>query len=123
MKEFKIIFYEKEDGTKPAKEFVKSLETKMRAKMSRAIKSAKMNGTELREPYSKHLNDGIFELRAKVGTNISRVMYFFFIGHEIILTHGFIKKTQKTPPAEIERAKNYRDEYIKRKEKSNERKR
>ena len=38
--------------------------------------------------------DGIFELRAQVGNNISRVMYFFFDGGNAILTHGFIKKTQ-----------------------------
>jgi len=38
-------------------------------------------------------------------------LYFFFIGRKIIVTNGFIKKTQKTPIAEIERAKAYRDEY------------
>lgn len=71
-------------------------------------------GISLRMPLSESLEDGIFELRAKVGTNISRVMYFFVIGNRAVLTHGFIKKTQKTPPREIERAKNIRDDYMKR---------
>ena len=62
-------------------------------------------GSELREPYSKYLEDGIFELRGKVGNNISRVMYFFYVGNRIILTNGFIKKTQKTPRKELELAK------------------
>ena len=68
----------------------------------------------------KHLNDGIFEIRANVGTDISRVLYFFMVGRKAILTHGFIMKTQKTPPSEIDRAKNYRSEYLSRKEQNNE---
>ena len=70
----------------------------------------------LREPHSKELEDGIFELRAKVSTNISRVLYFFYFGNQIILTNGFIKKTFKTPDKEIEKAKKYRKDYIQRKE-------
>ena len=72
------------------------------------------NGHELREPYSKHLSEGIFELRAQAGSDISRVLYFFYVDQHIILTNGFIKKTQKTPPQEIERAKKYRADYLSR---------
>ena len=71
-------------------------------------------GTLLREPYSKPLGDGIFELRAKVGTDISRVLYFFYYEGRIVLTHGFIKKTQRRPACEIEKAKKYRRVYIER---------
>jgi len=39
-------------------------------------------------------------------------LYFFYHGREIILTNGFIKKTQKTPKKEIELAKKYRDDYL-----------
>ena len=56
------------------------------------------------------------ELRAKVGSDISRVLYFFVIGHKVVLTNGFIKKTQKTPKSEIKRAKRYRADYLRRKE-------
>lgn len=116
MQEFEIIFYNKADGTEPVKEFLDSLDIKMRAKMLRTILMLQNNGYELREPYSKSLNEGIFELRAKVSSDISRVLYFFVSGRKIILTNGFIKKTQKTPKEEIERAKRYRDEYLKREE-------
>lgn len=88
----------------------------MRAKMASTISILQDNGNELREPYSKHLSDGIFELRAKVGSDITRVLYFFCIGRRIILTNGFIKKTQKTPLSEIEKAKKYREDYLRRKE-------
>ena len=79
-----------------------------------------VGGTDLREPHSKHLDDGIFELRAKVGSDITRVLYFFVIGRRIILTHGFVKKTDKTPPSEIIKAKQYRHEFLNRKEKNDE---
>ena len=72
------------------------------------------NGNNLREPYSKHLDDGIFELRAKVGSDISRVLYFFYVDQRIIVTNGFVKKTQKTPKSEIEKAKEIRKEYLER---------
>ena len=57
---------------------------------------------------------GIFELRAKVGTDISRVLYFFYYEGRIVLTHGFIKKTQRTPAGEIDNDKKYRRDYIER---------
>lgn len=117
MEEFEIIFYEDADGTEPAKEFILNLDVKMRAKMIRTIEMLKKNGNKLREPESKPLDDGIMELRAKVGSDISRVLYFFIIGKKAVLTNGFIKKTQKTPKSEIERAKRYRDDYLSRTQK------
>lgn len=69
-------------------------------------------GNQLREPYSKSLDDGIFELRAKVGSDISRVLYFFYYEGRIILTNGFVKKTQKTPQNEIALAKKYIRDFL-----------
>ena len=117
MEEFEIIFYEDADGTEPAKEFILNLDLKMRAKMLRTIEMLKKNGNKLREPESKPLDDGIMELRAKVGSDISRVLYFFIIGKKAVLTNGFIKKMQKTPKSEIERAKRYRADYMSRTQK------
>lgn len=74
------------------------------------------NGNELREPYSKHLSEGIFELRTKLGSDITRVLYFFYYEQRIILTNGFIKKTNRTPANEIIRAKEYRADYLMRME-------
>ena len=68
----------------------------------------------LREPYSKHLDDGIFEIRCKVGNNITRVIYFFYYEGKIILTNGFVKKTQKTPKKEIELVKERRRDFVER---------
>ena len=117
MQDFEIVFYDKPDGSEPVKEFLLSVDVKMRARLIKTIELLARNGTDLRMPYSEHLVDGIFEIRAKVGSNISRVLYFFVIGKRIVLTNGFIKKTQKTPKGEIELAKKYRNEFLNREEK------
>ena len=111
--EFEIRFYEKADGTSPAEEFLNALDKPMRIKMVKMISLLGELAFNLREPYSKPIDDGIFELRAQVGNNISRILYFFVIGKRVILTNGFIKKTQKTPQKEIELAKKYRKDYLK----------
>lgn len=110
-KQFEIEFFTLADGSMPVKEFLDALEIKMRAKMIWTINLLKNNGTNLRLPYSEFLEDGIFELRAKQSSNISRVLYFFFNGRKIILTNGFIKKTQKTPKNQIELAKKYKADW------------
>ena len=83
--------------------------------MASMISLLQENGYNLREPYSKHLSEGIFELRAKAGSDITRVMYFFYIDRRVILTNGFVKKTKKTPSKELEKAKKYRQDYLRRK--------
>ena len=114
MQRFEVEYFEKEDGTYPAEEFILSQDVKMRAKLFRLLELLEEKGNTLREPYSKSLDDGIFEIRAKQGSNITRVLYFFYIGNKIILTNGFIKKSQKTPPSEIDLANKYRAEHEKR---------
>jgi phage-related protein len=49
-----------------------------------------------------------------LGSDISRIFYFIPVGDDIVLLHGFIKKTQKTPPEEISKAKAYLSDYERR---------
>ena len=109
-----VEFYALPNGEEPAKDFILSLSPGMKAKMLKNIDLLEEYGPELRGPYSEHLEDGIFELRAKFGSDISRVLYFFIVDGKAILTHGFIKKQQKTPAREKQRAKDYRKEYLNR---------
>lgn len=111
MTKFEVIFYEKENGDCPVEDFLLSLDMKMKAKMVGLLELLEEYGNQLREPYSKHLDDGIFEIRCKVGSNITRVLYFFYYEGKIILTNGFVKKTQKTPPEQIKTAKEFRVDY------------
>lgn len=112
--EFEVIFYDKPDGTEPAKDFIMSLPETMNAKFLKILEILQKRGYNLREPFSKPLRNGIFELRAQVGNDISRVLYFFYVGQKVVLTNGFVKKTQKTPQKEIDLALKYKDEYLKR---------
>lgn len=76
MQEYEVIFYDKADGTEPAKDFILSLDKKMRAKMLRTISLLADNGpvSGSRAPNRWVM---VFELRAKVGSDISRVFVLF----------------------------------------------
>ena len=114
MRKYEVILFEKDNGERPVRDFIWSQDSKMKAKLIGLLDVLEEKGNQLREPYSKSLGDGIFELRCSVGNNITRVLYFFYYGERIILTNGFIKKTQKTPKKEIELANKRRREYIER---------
>ncbi|WEV69600.1 type II toxin-antitoxin system RelE/ParE family toxin [Bifidobacterium sp. ESL0775] len=115
MDDFEVEFYALPDGTEPMSEFLNSLPKKVRVKASRSIALLRQYGNRLREPESKYLDDGIFELRSKQSTNTVRSFYFFIEGRKIIMTHGIVKKQNKTPPAELLKAKKYRDDWLRRK--------
>ena len=76
------------------------------------IELLQQNGTRLNDNITKHLEDGIWELRP--GNN--RVFYFFYENNTFVLLHQFRKKSQKTPKREIEKAKSERIDYLSRKE-------
>lgn len=110
-----IEFYKKENGAVPLQEYLDSLEPKLLAKTLRTIDLLENNGRFLKGPYSKYIGNGIFELRTKQGSDITRVLYFFYVGDKAVLTNGFTKKTQKTPKAEIDLANTYKKDYERRK--------
>ena len=112
---FQIEFYSKENGETPFWDYYETLTPKMQSRVFWTINLLKAAGPSLREPYSAPLNDGLFELRAKQGSDIVRCLYFFQEGHIVILTNGFTKKTDKTPRREIEKAKRYRADWMRRK--------
>ena len=68
------------------------------------------------ERYLKHLQNGLFEMRVQLGSNIFRVFCFFDGDRLVILLSGFQKKTQKTPKEELKRAMQLMKEYFKEKE-------
>lgn len=106
--------YITENGKVPIDDFLDSLDNEHRNKIELNLKKLEFKGNMLRMPLSKPLENGIFELRTQFKDGISRICYFFFYGGKIILTHGFIKKTEETPRKEILTAIQYRKDYIKR---------
>jgi phage-related protein len=108
---FYIEYYELPSGEKPVEKFLDSLDLKMRVKALGSIDILKEFGNTLREPYSKAIGKGLFELRIKFAGDITRIFYFFVVDNTIILTNGFIKKTQRTPSSEIALAMKYKTDY------------
>jgi hypothetical protein len=84
-------------------EFLNKLQIKTKAKASKWIAKLSEEGPNLPRPYADIVRDKIRELRVGFGTNEYRFLYFFF-GKKIIITHGFIKKTDKVPLNEILKA-------------------
>lgn len=118
---YTVEFYETQDGECQVWDFLEGLRIKAASnkdsriqhkQASLYIELLQQNGTHMSENITKHLEDGIWELRP--GNN--RVFYFFFQDDIFVLLHQFRKKSQKTPKREIEKAKRERDDYLSRKE-------
>lgn len=114
----KIEFYQRENDTIPVVAFLKSLDKKMMAKAYHDIELLKKFGPELREPHTKAIKGkkyrGLYELRIRHSSDISRIFYFCYKSDTFVLLHGFVKKTSKVPEREIERAKAYNEDYERR---------
>jgi phage-related protein len=109
-----VIFYRTVDGKCPVQEFIDSLPGKVAQKIVWVLKL--LEDLEIvPSSYFKKLvgTEEIWECRIQFGSNTYRI-FCFFIDNSVILTHGFVKKSQKTPAGEIERAEAYRRDFLKR---------
>lgn len=113
--EWEVEFYQKQNGEIPVLDFLLSLNEKMRAKAYSELELLQIHGPKLREPYAKAIKGesyrGLFELRVKFASDVSRIFYFSVQNHRFVLLHGFIKKTDKMPSRELDRAKRYMNDY------------
>lgn len=73
------------------------MDLKLKAKVVTNLHLLEELGNQAREPLSKPLDNGIFEMRTIVGGNIVRILYFFDRDKIIVATNGFVKKTKKKP--------------------------
>ena len=74
--EFSVDYYTLPNGIKPVQEFIDKLDKKMRVKALASIEILKEFGNRLREPYSISMGKGIFELRIKFASDITRIFFF-----------------------------------------------
>lgn len=109
-----VIFYRTKDGNCPVEDFLDSLPGKVVQKITWVLEILESRGMLPTTYFKKLVNTEIWECRIQQGSNIYRIFCFFDKGSIIILTHGLIKKTQKTPSDEIKRAEDYRNDYMKR---------
>jgi phage-related protein len=92
-----IEFYDTEEGSCPVQEYLDTLEPKLLAKTLRTIDLLETNGTKLRMPFSEHIKDGIFELRAKQSSDITRIFIFSTWGIQQYLQMVSPKRPEKHP--------------------------
>ena len=102
---YEALFYTKANGECPVDGFLDILPVKARAKISKWIQLLEEEGPDLPRPYADVLRDKVRELRVKFGSAQYRLLYFFR-DRKVILSHGFIKRTDQVPGAEIEKALN-----------------
>lgn len=107
MEPLRFEIFEYEDGTNPFMEWFVTLPRKDREKMAAVISKVQQFGMQeaARQQWIKHLDGAIWELRSQFAGNIQRACYFHVDGPRYVITHGFTKKTQKTPTSEIKKAK------------------
>jgi phage-related protein len=111
--EFTIEYVELPSGRMPAREFVDSLDDKAAARIDAFIERLRIYGNRMEGKFVKKLAGDIFELRVKQFDRIFRVLFFYQAGRVIVITSGFQKKTEQTPPSEIRRAEGLRRLWVK----------
>lgn len=114
-----VNFYRLLNGNSPIEEFLDSLSGKQAQKVLWVLQL--IEDLEIvPQRYFKKLADaeGLWEVRTRFGNDIFRLLGFFDGGSLLILTNGFAKKTQKTPPQEIALAVRRKEEYLARRKKS-----
>jgi len=102
--DFDVSFYTDTNGNKPVKDFLTEVFNKNQLFFEQCISAIEKIKHRVyhKEPFSKALGDGLFEIRIRSKNDIARIIYVFTKGKQIILLHGFIKKTKKTPAKELD---------------------
>ena len=114
-----IEFYRRPNGSSPIEEFLDSLTGKQAQKVLWVLRLVEELEMVPRQYFKKLVDsEGIWEVRIQFGSDIFRLLGFFASGVLLVLTNGFAKKTQKTPPQEIELAIRRKNDYLARRQKS-----
>jgi len=98
-----VFFYKTDGGNEPVREWLKSLIREDRKAIGEDIKTAQF-GWPLGMPLIRKLEGGVWEIRSRTSQSIARVL-FTVEGHTMVLLHGFIEKSRKTPRSELNPAR------------------
>jgi phage-related protein len=103
-----VHFYATPNGHEPVRDWLKSLDTESKKAIGEDIKAVQY-GWPLGMPLVRKMEQGIWEVRSTISDGIARVL-FTTLGPKMILLHGFVKKTEKTPAHELKLARQRRNE-------------
>lgn len=98
-----VRFYCSSNGVEPVREWLRALPGEARKVIGEDIKTIQF-GWPVGMPLARKLDSGLWELRSHLPSGISRVL-FTVAGHTMVLLHGFVKKSAKTPKVELETAR------------------
>ena len=105
------IFYRTEAGGEPVREWLKSLSREDRKHLGEDIKTVEF-GWPIGMPLCRPLGNAIYEVRTNLTQNrIARVLFYIDKHGRMVLLHGFVKKTQKTPEEELELARRNKNKH------------
>lgn len=114
-------FFCTKNGTEPVRQWLRGLKIEDKKAIGEDIKTVQF-GWPLGMPLVRSLGNGLWEVRSNLsGGRIARVI-FFMAEQTMVLVHGFLKKTQKTPPSEIQLAKQRQAQFKREDKKSDGRK-
>jgi phage-related protein len=109
--EIPVVFYRTAAGAEPVRDWLRSLPAEDRRTMGTDLATLQV-GWPIGMPLCRSLGAGLWEVRSTLSNNrIARLLFFAEKGR-IGVVHGFIKKTQKTPPAEIALAQKRMKEMV-----------
>ena len=111
LRPFPAFFFQTEEGREPVREWLRNLPRRERKIIGEDIMTVQFRWP-LGMPLVDHLGAGLWEIRSKLPTRIARVL-FCVQNEKLVLLHGFIKKTRKTPPEERALALKRKNAYIK----------
>ncbi len=94
-----VVIYQDDPKTVPLVAWLDGLSLKVQDKLIVRVELLAEKGYELRRPHADYLEDGIYELRTKIGRGNYRILYFFH-DQQAVLSHGFTKES-RIPPKEI----------------------
>jgi phage-related protein len=110
--DWEVEYYEKENGRCPTQEFIEELPRKSQVFVIRSLSLLEEQGRNLTRPHVAYLRDGISELRVRTHHGQYRLLYFFYDGYKFVITHGINKKSDEVPDLEIDKAIEYRNDYL-----------
>ncbi|MBF0455605.1 MAG: type II toxin-antitoxin system RelE/ParE family toxin [Magnetococcales bacterium] len=99
----RVAFFKTESGSEPVRDWLKKLDQSEKKAISEDIKTVQF-GWPLGMPVVRKMEPGLWEVRIQLEGRIARIL-FTVEEEKMVLLHGFIKKTQKTPPQELKLAK------------------
>lgn len=105
------IFYCTEAGGEPVREWLRGLSPEDRKRIGEGVKTVEF-GWPIGMPVCKPLGDGIYEVRTTLSQNrIARMLFYIDKKGRMVLLHGFIKKTRKTPDEDLELARRNKNKH------------